>query len=55
MNTRKYKNYKVYAFKYDLSRVLETLSNSEEPNVVWNDWKVKVLSGCRHARTPDYP
>ena len=44
INTRKYKNYKVDAFKYDLSRVLETLSNSEDPNVVWNDWKVRFLA-----------
>ncbi len=44
INTRKYKNYKVDAFKYDLSRVLETLSNSEDPNVVWNDWKERFLA-----------
>jgi hypothetical protein len=34
INTRKYKNYKVDAFKYDLSRVLETPSNSEDPKSV---------------------
>jgi hypothetical protein len=51
---RKYKNYKVDAFKYDLSRVLETLSNSEDPNVVWNDWKVRFLAVqiCTHPRLP---
>ena len=54
INTRKYKNYKVDAFKYDLSRVLETLSNSEDPNVVWNDWKVRFLAVqiCTHPRLP---
>jgi hypothetical protein len=34
----------VDAFKYGLSRVLETLSNSEDPNIVWNDWKVRFLA-----------
>ena len=29
---------------YDLSRVLETLSNSKDTNVVWNDWKVSFLA-----------
>ena len=38
---------------YDLSRVLETLSNSKDTNVVWNDWKIirflAVADNVMHA------
>ena len=34
------------AFKNDLSKILAMLINTEDPNIMWEDWKVKFLAAA---------
>ena len=42
--TRQYKNYQEAAFKNDLSNILPTLINTDNPDIMWEDWKTKFLA-----------
>ena len=42
--TRQYKNYQVAAFKNDLSKILATLIDTDDPNIMWEDWRAKFLA-----------
>ncbi len=41
--TRQYKNYQVAAFKNDLSKILATLIDTDDPKIKWEDWRAKFL------------
>ena len=42
--TKQYKSYQVAAFKDDLSKILAVLINTDDPNIMWEDWKAKFLA-----------
>jgi hypothetical protein len=42
--TRQYKNYQEAAFKNDLSKILSTLINTDNPDIMWEDWKTIFLA-----------
>ena len=42
--TRQYENYQVAAFKNDLSKILTMLINTDDPDIMWEDWKAKFLA-----------
>ena len=42
--TKQYKNYQVAAFKNDLSKILATLIDTDDPNIMWEDWRAKFLA-----------
>ena len=44
--TRQYKNYQVAAFKNDLSKILASLKDTDDPNIMWEDWRAKFLAGA---------
>ncbi len=42
--TRQYQNYQIAAFKNDLSKILATLIDTDDPNIMWEDWRAKFLA-----------
>ena len=44
INTRQYKNFDMNDFRSDLNRIFQTqTSNSYSPNILWEEWKEKIL------------
>ena len=44
INTRQYKYFDINAFRSDLNEIFQTqTSNSYSPNILWEEWKEKIL------------
>lgn len=50
INIREFKNYGISAFRNNLGRALQMQSNQNDPNRIWNEWKMKfLLAADMHA------
>ena len=50
IKTRQFKNYNAGDFKYDLAMNMQTISLTNDPNEMWNEWKHMFLTVAdKHA------